>query len=402
MRDSICRLGKLIAGWRGDLLLATLTLAWMLATAVATAGLGRHLLELVVILPVAASLSIRNRWPIMAALLAGSALLLAIPLGLTGLVGNWLSLPVSWTAFLLCFALGTSASAIASLFGAAFLAVSLQAAGGPFNPIIEMITLGAWLAGRVMRSRRALTRQLEARNLELASEQEQFARESVRYERARITRELHDIVAHCLSVMVIQASAGQRVADTDRDGMVEALTSVAESAALAQEEIGRLVEMLRDEMPAGSSPNLQMIDELVGRAATTGLKVTYRLGGACELAPAASETAYRVVQEALTNALKHAPGAAVVVTVSAMGAQVAICVLNAAPAEQPSALSRSGGSYGLAAMRERVTACGGSLTAGPAAEGGWQVRALLPTMARGRVGAGELSSATVSVNRGRS
>jgi signal transduction histidine kinase len=401
MRDSISRLGSLIARWRGDLLLTILTLAWMLATAAATAGLGRHPLELVVILPVAASLSIRNRWPILAALLAGSALLLAIPFGLTGLVGNWLALSVSWTAFLLCFALGTSASFIASLAGAAFLAISLQAAGGPFSPIIEMITLGAWLAGRVMRSRRALTAQLEARNLELASQQEHFARESVRYERARITRELHDIVAHCLSVMVIQASAGQRVADADRDGMAEALTSVAESAALAQEETGRLVEMLRGDLPEGSSPNLLMIDELVGRAATTGLKVTYRLSGACELAPAASGAAYRVVQEALTNALKHAPGAPVVVTVTAMGAQVGICVQNAARAEQPSALARSGGAYGLTAMRERITACGGSLSAGPTAEGGWQVRALLPTLARRRVGAGEPSSAAASDSRGR-
>jgi signal transduction histidine kinase len=386
MRDSIYRLGRLIAGWRGDLLLATLTLAWMLTAAATTAGLGRHPLELVVILPVAGSLSVRNRWPVVAALLAGSAMLLAIPLGLTSLVGSWLSLPVSWTAFLLCFALGTSASVIAGLPGAAFVAISLQAAGGPFNPIIEMITVGAWLAGRVMRSRRALTKQLEARNLELASEQEQFARESVRYERARITRELHDIVAHCLSVMVIQASAGQRVADADREGMAEALTSVAESAAVAREEIGHLVEMLRGGLPEGRSPNLQMIGELVGRAATTGLKVTYRFSGACELESAASEAAYRLVQEALTNALKHAPGAPVIVTVTAQSAQVTICVQNAAPAEQPSALARSGGGFGLAAMRERVTACGGSLTAGPTAEGGWQVEAVLATLARSRNG----------------
>jgi signal transduction histidine kinase len=315
--------------------------------------------------------------------LAAAGLFLAVPLGLTGLDGNWLALPVAWTAFLLCFALGTSARVTVGLAGVIVLAVSMQVAGGPgqFNPIVEMITLGSWLAGLLMRSRRTLTDQLGARNQELAAEQERFAQESVRYERARISRELHDIVAHCLSVMVVQASAGQRVKDADRDGMAEALMSVAEAATQAQQEIGRLVELLRGDVPPGSSPNLQMIHELARRAATTGLTVTCRFTGSCELAPTASETAYRLVQEALTNALKHAPGAPVTVTVAAQDAQdvhVAICVQNAAPAERPAALARSGGQYGLPAMRERVTACGGSLTAGPDGHGGWQVRALLP------------------------
>jgi signal transduction histidine kinase len=378
MRDSIIKLGNLIAGWRGDLLLTLLTMAWMVTAAVETARLGRHLLALVIIAPVAAALTFRRRWPRAAVVLAITALLLVIPLGLRGLYDGWLALPAAWTAFLLCYTLGTSASVAAGLPGAALLAIGLQASGGPFNPIIEMITLGSWLAGRIMRSRRALTEHLEARNRELAAEQERFARESIRYERARISRELHDIVAHCLSVIVVQASAGQRVADADRDGMAEALTSVAEAAAQAQEEVGRLVDLLRGGLPPGSSPSLQMIDELVRRAATTGLTVTCRLSGACELAPTASEAAYRLVQEALTNALKHAPGAPVMVTVAAQDAAVAICVKNAAPDAQPSELARSGGKYGLAAMYERVTACGGSLTAGPTPAGGWQVRALLP------------------------
>ena len=90
-----------------------------------------------------------------------------------------------------------------------------------------------------------------------------------------------------------------------------------------------------------------------------------------DLTPEASQAAYRVVQEALTNALKHAPGAPVTVAVRTLGSQVAVSVQNAAPRERPSGLERSGGHYGLAAMRERVTACGGSLTAGPDPAGGW-------------------------------
>ena len=380
MREAIGRIAGLAASWRGDLLLAILTLAWLVAAAGATARLGEHLVALVLVVSVAAALVLRRRWPGPAVALAAAGLFLAVPLGLTGLDGNWLALPVAWTAFLLCFALGTSARVTVGLAGVIVLAVSMQVAGGPgqFNPIVEMITLGSWLAGLLMRSRRTLTDQLGARNQELAAEQERFAQESVRYERARISRELHDIVAHCLSVMVVQASAGQRVKDADRDGMAEALMSVAEAATQAQQEIGRLVELLRGDVPPGSSPNLQMIHGLARRAATTGLTVTCRFTGSCELAPTASETAYRLVQEALTNALKHAPGAPVTVTVAAQDVHVAICVQNAAPAERPAALARSGGQYGLPAMRERVTACGGSLTAGPDGHGGWQVRALLP------------------------
>jgi signal transduction histidine kinase len=101
--------------------------------------------------------------------------------------------------------------------------------------------------------------------------------------------------------------------------------------------------------------------------------------GSCDqLAPAASEAAHRVVQEALTNALKHAPGAPVDITVRSQGAEVAVDVVNAAARQRPCGLERSGGSFGLAGMRDRVAACCGSLTCGPTAVGGWQVSALLP------------------------
>ena len=179
--------------------------------------------------------------------------------------------------------------------------------------------------------------------------------------------------------MVVQASAGQRVADSDRAGVAEALESVAEAAAQARTEIGRLVELLGGGPPSGASPGLQMVDELVRRAGATGLAVSCRLsGGWSELSPAVSEAAYRVVQEALTNALKHSPGAPVTITVQAQRAEVAVAVVNAAPRDRPSGLERAGGGYGLAGMRDGVTACGGQLTAGPTLAGGWRVSAVLP------------------------
>ena len=122
-----------------------------------------------------------------------------------------------------------------------------------------------------------------------------------------------------------------------------------------------------------------MIEELVRRASQTGQAVSCRFLGPCgQLGPAASEAAYRLVQEALTNAVKHAPGAPVDITVNGTDATVTVSVVNAAPPQLPSGLEQSGGSYGLAGMRDRVTACGGSLTCGPTPAGGWQVSALLP------------------------
>ncbi len=104
-----------------------------------------------------------------------------------------------------------------------------------------------------------MTEQLRGAQRRAAGRAELFARESVRYERARIARELHDIVAHCLSVMVVQASAGQRAAPADRAGMAEALESVAEAAAQAQTEIGRLVKLLSGKLRSGTAPGLGMV-----------------------------------------------------------------------------------------------------------------------------------------------
>ena len=131
--------------------------------------------------------------------------------------------------------------------------------------------------------------------------------------------------------------------------------------------------------PVTAAPAVQLVGDLVSHAASTGLQVSYRMTGLCDaLSPATSEVAYRVVQEALTNALKHAPGAPVTVALNAEETRLLVEVTNAAGTEPVSWLDRAGGGHGLAGMRERVLACGGTLTAGPAHSGGWQVSALLP------------------------
>jgi signal transduction histidine kinase len=374
-------LRRFALSWRSDLLLAAIVAGWVLVYLSLIARTGdQQWMVLVFALPYAAALGVRRRWPVPAAAVACAALAAVWPLGLAPVVNGALAIPFFLTPFLFAYSLGADAGLAVGLAGSVLLAVCLQLSNaGVFNPLGEMLTVGPWLVGRVVLSRRRMTEQLQARNEELRAEQELFAAESVRYERARIARELHDIVAHCLSVMVVQASAGQRMAPADRDGVAGALESVAEAAAQAQTEVGRLVELLSGDPPSGPPPGLAMVDELVRRASGSGLAVSCRFAGSCDrLAPAASEAAYRVVQEALTNALKHAPGAPVDITVRSQDAEVAVDVVNAPGRQRPSGLERSGGGFGLAGMRDRVAACGGSLTCGPTQAGGWRVSALLP------------------------
>src|SRR5580692_8340551 len=248
MPEAAGQAGRWLLSWRGDVVLAAFLAAWTLTFTVLAGPTGDQLWWVIAFLP-----------PYCAALL-----------------NDWVTLPFILTPFLVAYSLGTSKGIAAGLVGAAVLAAGLQIQNGSFVPIFPMMTFGPWIIGRVALSRRKLNEQLKARNSELAEQQEIFARESVRYERARIARELHDIVAHCLSVMVVQASAGQRVAAADRDGVAEALESVAEAAAQAQTEVGRLVELLSSGPtgPAGPPPGLAMVDELVRRASGSGLAVS--------------------------------------------------------------------------------------------------------------------------------
>jgi signal transduction histidine kinase len=378
MPDVTGQLRRLFTSWRGDVLLAVLLVIWAAAyLGTAAARADQRWTAVIFVLPWAAALATRQRWPVAAAAVACALLLAVRPLGLVPELNGLLGDPSLWVVFLLAYALGTGAGLAAGLAGAALLAACLLIANGGFSPVAIMVTIGPWLAGRVVLSRRRLTEQLQARNEELRAEQDLFALESVRYERARIARELHDIVAHCLSVMVVQASAGQRIADAD--GMAEALQSVAAAAEQAQAEIGRLAELLSEDLPPGMTPRLEMVGELVRQASVTGLAVSCRFQRPCDqLSPAASEAAYRVVQEALTNALKHAPGAPVDITIGGQDAGVTVDIVNTAPRGGSSGLERSGGSYGLAGMRERVGGCGGTLISGPTATGGWHVSAVLP------------------------
>jgi hypothetical protein len=149
--------------------------------------------------------------------------------------------------------------------------------------------------------------------------------------------------------------------------------------AQAEAEIGRLVDLLDHDVRPADADGMRLIGELVARAGATGLVVSCQFTGSADGLPArASDAAYRVVQESLTNAFKHAPGAPVDIVIDGTSGHVEIGVLNGPAAGPPSGLERAGGGRGLTGMRERVAACGGEISAGPADGGGWRVLARLP------------------------
>ena len=372
------RIGRLTGDWRGDALLAGALIAFVLVFVIVQGKLNsaNNVFEVCCAIPVFGCVAVRRAHPSLAAITA-AAFLAATALGSSADLPDAVVLvPV----FVLAYSLGTAGYSIPALL---LLMAGLQVASGPtvFNPIVIVLTIGPWAVGLFVRSRRKLTELLAARGRELEAERAMFAAEAVRYERARIARELHDIVAHCVSVMVIQASAGRRLTATDPVSAGEAFDAIGETARQAEAEIGHLVDLLDHGKHQQNSDAIRLIGELVARAGAAGLVVSCRFTGSTDgLSAQACGVAYRVVQESLTNALKHAPGAPVEILVAGSAGQVEIEVSNGPAAAPASGLERSGGGRGLAGMRERVAACGGEISLGPADGGGWRVLARVPAV----------------------
>ena len=247
----------------------------------------------------------------------------------------------------------------------------------PTSPVaVVMFSVPGFLAGTVLRLRGEAVDELGRRGRELEEERELFAQIALRHERARIASELHDIIGHAISVMVIQAAAGQRLVGRDPERAQQAFAAIAESARQGQEDLNRLVDLLGGTEVV--APDLSLIEEVVTRAARSGLDVTCRFEGDREaVAVGTAHIAFRVVQESLTNALRHAPGAAVRVLVDGSGRALTVRVESDSSSQEHPGLSGTG--HGLIGLRERVQELGGQLLAGPTPRGGWLVEATLPS-----------------------
>jgi signal transduction histidine kinase len=236
----------------------------------------------------------------------------------------------------------------------------------------------SWLAGFAMGRKLEQASAAQARAERLEREQEAEARAAVAEERARIARELHDVVGHSVSVMTVQASAVRRRLAPDQEQEREALEIVEQTGREALAEMRRLVGVLRrpEEAPAlAPQPSLVHLDRLVAQARESGLPVDLRIEGEpTPLPPGVDLTAYRLVQEGLTNAIKHARASKADVVVRYGDGKVEVSVTDDGSGDGDG----GGGGHGLVGMRERVSVYGGDLEAGPRPEGGYSLRARLP------------------------
>ncbi|MEI7059110.1 sensor histidine kinase [Nocardioides sp. CCNWLW239] len=240
--------------------------------------------------------------------------------------------------------------------------------------------VAAWALGALARTRAAYVDSLIQRNEQLRREAEQRAELGATQERARIAREMHDVVAHGLSVIVVQADGARFAAEQDPTVAPQALETVAQTAREALTEMRQLLGLLRDgDTLTRPQPRLSDIATLVEETRAGGMELTATLPEPGLAVPeGVALTSFRVVQEALSNVRKHAgPGAAATVSVKADGNVLEIEVIDDGRGAAADTVAESGG-LGLLGMRERISAHGGTLEAGPAPGGGFRIYAKLP------------------------
>ena len=241
--------------------------------------------------------------------------------------------------------------------------------------------MSGWVIGDIFRTRRAREEALVERTQQLEVERELRARRAVLDERLRIARELHDVVAHHVSVMGVQAGGARRVLEKDPDAAAVALGTIETSSRQAIDELRRLVSFLRTEGENDSlmpQPGVDRLPELVDDARRGGLTVDQRIDGEPRPLPGSVDVSvFRVVQEALTNTRKHADASHARVTVRFGGDAVEVEVIDDGTASLMPVIDGTG--HGIAGMRERVALHGGELTVGRTDGGGFRVHARFPT-----------------------
>jgi len=264
-------------------------------------------------------------------------------------------------------------SAVASWLGATL-------AAGPTDPQSVLVVAGTWLLGHYVRTRRLLVAELQQRALDLEREREERAGRAVAEERLRIARELHDVLAHTMSVVAVQAGTGRLVGRDHPGEAIKALTAVEETARSAMNEMRQILTVLRADDDTGAAvtptPGLDDLDALVAQVTEAGIAVDVHVDGEPRpISTGIGLAAYRITQEALTNVIKHAGPAHASVLVRYTDHDVTLEIRDDGHTTAPTA---GAGGHGLIGMRERAAVHGGEVSAGPAPNGGFQVTARLP------------------------
>jgi signal transduction histidine kinase len=286
------------------------------------------------------------------------------------------------------YALMTAAPAWQAATGAAIMlaAVGIETVvqdKGFANFAFALVFLvGAVIVGRTVHSRTQHVVELADRAQALERQQSLAAQLAVQEERTRIARELHDIIAHTVSVMVVQAGAAEQMVGRDPDRALSAMQAVQTTGREALGEMARLLGMLREdggEIGLAPAPGLADLTTLVDGARRSGIDVHLQLDGyPRQLPPGPELSIYRIVQEALTNIRKHAGRSRAAVRVTCSDTAIVAEIDNDGAGEPLADPTVPGAGHGLIGMRERVALYGGTLVAGPSAAGGFQVRADIP------------------------
>jgi signal transduction histidine kinase len=359
---------------------------WVVAMVeVATEGLHPYWASVPALTVLMGSLAWRRRLPLRVVVVGFGAVLLGVAAGMSlhGPFSPIIAFLVALYSLALYAETGPAllglGYALACVFGAIGFAVrnGESFAGSDFG-FFAAIFLAAWLVGKALHGRVTHMEALEDRAERAERDREQRAREAARAERSRIARELHDVIAHSVSVMVVQAGAAEELLRGSGDAL-EPIQAVQATGRAALSETARLLGMLRrdgDEIGLEPQPGLDDLLKLVEETREAGLPVELCIvGEPRKLSLGADLSAYRIVQEALTNARKHAHDARATVTVRFNDEALEIEVRDdgrAAPGNS------AGGGHGLVGMRERVALFGGVLQAGPDKGGGFRVHARLP------------------------
>jgi signal transduction histidine kinase len=384
------RVRALLDRW-GDAVLALVFVVWMQIdlwghAPAALRVVGGHGVLAVLLVGVTLPLAIRRRSPAATLLIATASLVLASAFVRHSAGG----VPVEvFIAMLIAFySVGAHcderrAPIVGALALAAIAAVDLARPGffngsGSPRPGAWLAFAIAWLVGRDMRRRRQHVAGLESRAERLEHEREEKAQLAVSEERARIARELHDIVAHGVSVIVAQARAGPHLAN-DPERATSVFRAIESSGRDALVELRRLLGILRSEdkqLAIGPQPGLDSLQSLVEKVRASGLPVQLRVEGEPVHLPAGVDlSAYRIVQEALTNVVKHASASSAEVVIRYGSRALELDVLDDG---RGAAASVNGVGHGLIGMRERVALYGGTIETGPRNGGGYAVQARLP------------------------
>jgi signal transduction histidine kinase len=273
---------------------------------------------------------------------------------------------------------------------AAAMTVSLALQPNGVAALAEWVASGAgllvaWLVGRNLRYRRARWSELQDRAERLERERQEEARRAVTEERLRIARELHDVIAHSMSVIAVQSAVGHHVMDTQPDQARQALAAIEATSRSALTEMRRLLGVLRQEGQTRGSlapaPGLADLDSLVSQVQDAGLRVWIKVDGQRgPVPPSVDLSAYRIIQEALTNVIKHADCQSATVTICYRADSVTVEIADkglAAPGARV-VPAGNGSGHGIIGMRERVAVFSGQFTAGPRPDGGFRVRARFP------------------------